>query len=497
MLPDTPPSKALYRTMLATSDPVAKQRLQTELRGRVTRGALNVNIKTKVDRANIDKGGGPLPEIYSDALAALRGFALSTAGSGIVLSAGLNRRLFTYMEEFEDFYPDATGKVKKEIILKVSDYRSAVTQGKFFAKKGLWVSEYRIESGLNCGGHAFAGNGYLMGPVLEELRFKRHELATQLSEFCRNALKAKNKIIPKAFTPFRVTAQGGIGTAQEDAFLRRYYHLDSTGWGSPFLLVPEVTQVDPNLLSQLVNARENDVYLSDVSPLGVPFQTLRDSPSEIHKRELIKAGHPGSTCPLGHLVNNTEFTQQPICTASKQFQTLKISHLKKQNLPDDQYHDRYQRIIDKSCICSNLGDTVYELRGIKKKSGGNFPAVCPGPNIAHFNKVTTLPEMTNHIYGRSNLMTDTKRPHMFIKELQLNIDFLAKLLDEKKRGLGDTKNADLEEFHTNLSDGIAYYRSLTPVITEEPAEAKVRILAQLNACDQKLAAVINGSGLAI
>ena len=58
----------------------------------------------------------------------------------------------------------------KKIILKVSDYRSAIIQGKFFAKKGLWVSEYRIESGLNCGGHAFPTQGYLMGPILEEFK---------------------------------------------------------------------------------------------------------------------------------------------------------------------------------------------------------------------------------------------------------------------------------------------------------------------------------------
>ena len=44
----------------------------------------------------------------------------------------------------------------------MSDFRSALIQGKFLAKKGLEVAEFRIESGLNCGGHAFATDGHLM-----------------------------------------------------------------------------------------------------------------------------------------------------------------------------------------------------------------------------------------------------------------------------------------------------------------------------------------------
>ncbi len=58
-------------------------------------------------------------------------------------------------------------------MLKVSDFHSAAVQGKFLAKRGLWVSEFRIESGLNCGGHAFATKGQLLGPILEEFQQKR------------------------------------------------------------------------------------------------------------------------------------------------------------------------------------------------------------------------------------------------------------------------------------------------------------------------------------
>ena len=85
----------------------------------------------------------------------------------------MNPRLYGYIAQFDDFFPNENGYIKKKIILKVSDYRSAVIQGKFLAKKGLWISEYRIESGLNCGGHAFATDGYLMGPILAEFRDRR------------------------------------------------------------------------------------------------------------------------------------------------------------------------------------------------------------------------------------------------------------------------------------------------------------------------------------
>jgi len=117
-------------------------------------GEIDVNIMTKVDKDNFNKNE-QLPVEFNDAHASLRGFANSTLSSSVVLSAGMNPRLYSYFENFEDFFPDASNKLKKKIILKVSDYRSAMIQGNFLAKKGLWVSEYRIESGLNCGGHAF------------------------------------------------------------------------------------------------------------------------------------------------------------------------------------------------------------------------------------------------------------------------------------------------------------------------------------------------------
>lgn len=137
--------KAKFRQMIETEDLAEKERLQSDLRLAAVPGTIDVNIMTKVDRMNYRKGEVLGPE-YSDTRSGLRGYANSTLSSSIVLSAGLNPQLYTYIAHFEDFFPNPEGRLKKQIVLKVSDYRSAEVQAKFLAKRGLWVSEYRIES---------------------------------------------------------------------------------------------------------------------------------------------------------------------------------------------------------------------------------------------------------------------------------------------------------------------------------------------------------------
>lgn len=181
------------------------------------KGSIDVNIMTKVDKTNY-KGEEKLPAMFNDAHAALRGYAMSTLESSVILSAGINPRLYSYIQEFEDFYPNEQGVIKEKIILKVSDYRSAFVQGRFLAKKGLWVSEYRVESGLNCGGHAFATNGLLLGPALDDFNSKREELTRSMNEDLLASLRQKNRAIPEVPMALRVAAQGGVGTSQEHSF---------------------------------------------------------------------------------------------------------------------------------------------------------------------------------------------------------------------------------------------------------------------------------------
>ncbi len=485
MLPKDSVLKAAYNHMLSCKDEKLKIALQKNLRNSMRAGDINVNIMTKLDRDNYDSKGNLLPAEFSDALAALRGYAQSQLKSAIVFSAGFNRRLYAYIEQFKDFYADTTGEIKKKIILKVSDFRSTIIQGKFLAKKGIWISEYRIESGLNCGGHLFATDGYLMGPILEEFRSKRQQLVEDLHKICNEALKLKNKIHFDQPHEIKITAQGGIGNFHEDEFLRKQYKLDGTGWATPFLLCPEATNVDSITLEKLSKATESDIYISYVSPLGIPFSNLRDSLSDIEKDVRVTKGRPGSACPKGHLVSNTEFTPLPICTASRQYQKLKLEQLTTQSLEEKEYTARFNAIVAKACICHDLGEPALIQHNVPSNVP-RFTAVCPGPNIAYFTKIVTLKEMTDHIYGRINLLNNTYRPHVLIKELSIYVEYLRKDVQKSLSSLTEHKTKYFNEFKNNLLEGIEYYRKLFPQMAEETEEFRSKMLTELEECQENL-----------
>ena len=448
MLPESP-LKVMYRKMQAVREPAERARLQQQLRDRITAGAIDVNIMTKLDRDHMSQGK-LLPPVFSDAMSALRGYANSRVKSSLILSAGMNRRLFNYLAEFTDFFPDDTGEIRKRLILKVGDFRSAFVQGKLLARKGLWVSEYRVESGLNCGGHAFGGKGTLLGPVLEEFLQKRETLADQLREIWTKSMQEMGRAVPEAKMDFRVTAQGGIGTSEENRLLEDKYKVDGTGWGSPFLLVPEVINIDENHLHKIQVASEGDVLLSDSSPLGVPFWCLKTSLSEESRLARIAEGHPGSECPKGYLVSNTEFTKAPICTASRAYQSRKLTSL------DDNTHQA-EEVVVKACICHDLAGSATVPNEIDPAAK---TAVCCGPNTVYFSQVARLREMVDHIYGRASLPLNSERPHMFLNELSLHLVRLKKDIARRGEGLADVKNLSLDEIRANLTNGIRQYGDL-------------------------------------
>ena len=465
MLPDDSTLKQLYLQMMGASNQLEKKKMEDYLRTQIRPGSIDVNIMTKLDRNSYNKSG-ELVEDGSDAVSALRGYAKSNlTNSSVVFSAGLNPRLYNYLESCEEFDMNDEGGFTKKVIIKVSDYRSALIQGKYLAKKGIWVSEFRIESGLNCGGHAFATEGYLMGPILEEFKSKKQELIDTLFEIYNAALLKKNN--QKLIYPPRMTfsVQGGIGTYDEDDFLHKHYNIESTGWGTPFLLVPEATTVDEATLKLLCAAKEKDVVLSRNSPLGVRFYYLKGTTAENEKLLRIKNGKPGSPCTEKHLGFNTEFTKDPICTASHKYQKLKIVQLQSLNLPEPQYKKQLNDVLDKECLCVGLCNAAaikYKQTFIKKMNAVN---ICPGPNIINFSKVVSLQTMTDHIYGRKNILTNTNRPHMFIAELNLYIDYLKEQLEEDilQPAQFFKKKKYYATFFQNITDGIIYYRQLTGI----------------------------------
>ncbi|MBL7931165.1 MAG: hypothetical protein JNL60_04665 [Bacteroidia bacterium] len=461
LLPENSNAKKLFCDMLLQGGE-QREKSQEVLREYIVPGAIDVNIMTKVDKTNYDAKGEALPQEYSDALSALRGFAKSKLSSAVVFSAGLNPRLYSYCEKFADFFPPLN---KKKIILKVSDYRSALIQGKFLAKKGLWVSEFRIESGLNCGGHAFASEGLLLGPILEEFKNRRDELYIELYETCVSGLAAKGLAFGQR-PDFRISAQGGIGTALEDQFLRSFYELNATGWGSPFLLVPESTSVDNDTLMKLAAATPQDYYLSHSSPLGVPFNNFRPSSSEIQRKSRIAKNRPGSPCYLKFLSFNTEFTEKPICVASREYQNLKIKQLKEKIEDPEELNTEITRIVEKDCLCEGLGTSARLSNKGSLSHGLKAVAVCPGPNLAYFSGIFSLKEMVDHIYGRTNILNSIYRPHMFINELKLYVDYLKKEVEDSLKNFDQKRNASLWNFKVNLLKGIEYYfEKIVPIFS--------------------------------
>ena len=398
-----------------------------ELTAAIRRGDIDVNVMTKVDGATFERDGAPRGPEHTLAKAAVRGFAQSTLAGSLVLSAGVNPSLFGYMEEFEAFRAPA----KKPLIIKVSDFRSAQIQAKTLARRGLDVREFRIESGLNCGGHVFPTDGELMGPILQAFAEERPKLAA----ICGH--------------PVRVTAQGGVGTHGEMRRLLETYGVDSVGWGSPFLLVPEVVLLDEETRRRLEQAGEDELYTSDASPLGVRFTNLRGSSSEEWSRARVAAGTPGSPCPNKLLAMNTEFGGRPLCTASDDYQKAKLQQLGFDGTPP--WKDA-EKIYEKACICDHLGNGLVNALGLSRKQP---VAVCPGPNLAYFGRSYSLEEMVDHIYGRGAPLVPEDRPHHFAKELELYLD----AYDALPRN-GPKAERAAEVFRQNLMAGLATLQTL-------------------------------------
>ena len=485
MLPNYSELKLAYNEMINSQDNNVVKKLQNYLRESITCGSINVNIMTKLDKVNYNSNNEQLPTEFNDAHAALRGYALSDLESSIIFSAGMNPKLYSYVESFKDFYPNFDGSIKKKIVIKVSDFRSALIQGKYLAKKGLWVSEFRIESGLNCGGHAFATDGLLLGPILEEFKKRKNELLLSLKELLLPALAKKEIPVDADTLEFDVTVQGGVGKSSEHEFLRRYYGVKSIGWGSPFLLVPEVMNVDEYTLEKVRSAEEKDFYLSYVSPLGVPFNNLRGNSKDFEKAERIENGKPGSPCTKSFLVSNKEFSDKPICTASTTYINKKIAELKNGNL-NGQFKQAYDKVVDKVCLCEGLTVTPMIVNKIEMKKQSLAVSVCPGPNLAYFSKVVNLKEMVDHIYDKINLITHPNRPNMFMKELSLYIDYLRNKFEEKIEDASAHSEELFQTFHNNLVDGIEYYKNLISEIAEETESVKQKIREDLESLEKQL-----------
>ncbi len=471
MLPDSSEVKKEFNKFIEKS--FSFEDLSFWLKENLSIGSIDVNIMTKVDKTNYFRKE-ELSSEYNDAHAGLRGYANSDLVSSVIFSAGMNPRLYGYIAQFDDFFPDENGYIKKKIILKVSDYRSAIIQGKFLAKKGLWISEYRIESGLNCGGHAFATDGYLMGPILAEFRDRRQELINDTFAICKSALESNGRTVPNATLPVKITAQGGVATAEEHNFLINYYNLDTVGWGTPFLLVPEVTTVDKDTRKQLQEAKEKDLFLSNISPLGVPFNSLRNSSKDIERFQKIEEGKPGSPCPRKFLALSNEYGTQGVCTASRLFQKNKIQEQGFSN-----------QIVEKTCLCMGLAATAVINYAVDTRESKGV-SICPGPNMAYFSKELSLSQMAHHIYNGVQEVVRSDRPNMFVNELGMYLKYLADKIDGHKNNWDKASAKKLNAFVNNMNEGIDYYRQMFNSIGDTFIDVKASVINSLNDAVQRM-----------
>ena len=327
---------------------------------------------------------------------AVCGFAASKVKGSLVLSAGVNLAVFEEIAKCKDFYRTCDKAPSKKIILKVSDFRSALIQGRYLAKKGLEVYEYRIESGVNCGGHAFFESKKLLLDVVREFVAKKNELFEttrgMIAKFAQYVAESANasdsaaaakmavsanvcvcEIVPPP-SPARITAQGGL-CSPEDIEKIMSLGIDGVGVGTPFLLVPQATSVDKETRRLLASATPDDVYISHASPLGFPFVNLRTSTAaelcrkkvqEYFKPQSEKSNDPelkpGFPCRQHYLCRQIPGFDHPVCMASREYVMHRLAEL------DTMEHDELRSLCHSALDPIAFGSRMTQE---DSHSGGN------------------------------------------------------------------------------------------------------------------------------
>lgn len=434
-----PNDKDRYFLMLPADSPLRKEYEQVCSKQGMARIGAEVELTSKMERGEIQANIMVNLNHMEAALDAVHGFALSKIHGSLVLSAGINLGVFEEIARHECFYrrANASGEQStapsKKIILKVSDYRSALTQGRYVAKKGLEVSEYRIESGVNCGGHAFCTAKKLLPDVLKEFVANKQELF----DMTRSAIEKFAKSVPPS-APARITAQGGICTAEEVEQILAL-GADGVGVGTPFLLVPQATSSDRDTRRRLAAATLDDVQLTHASPLGIPFMNLLTSTAAELCREKADR-EPGFPCKQHYLCREIPGFDHPICMASREYVRHRLAEIDSMESSGSYIHEEAQRLrretLERECICRFLGNAGreelrernpslhFDNREVAAARTGAPLArepvtVCPGPNIAYFNREYTLLEMMQHLYGTGPQLTPADKPHAFDLEREI------------------------------------------------------------------------------
>jgi hypothetical protein len=262
--------------------------------------------------------------------------------------------------------------------------------------------------------------------------------------------------------------------------------------------VPEATAVDQETRDLLAKSKECDFYLSNISPLGVPFNSVKGSSNDYWKQKRINENKAGSSCPKRLLALSKEIDEEGTCTASKKYQDSKLEelHKNKSNLSAIEYQNQKVKITEKACLCVGLVNAAYLENGIEIKGQQQGVIICPGPNLAYFDKEVSLANMVQHIYGKTNILSTENRSNVFINELKMYVDYL---INEVTSFTGEHAANQIKKwnaFKNNLLEGVTYYETLFSETTFFKINNKV-ILDQLRNYKNTITAIeINNQVLA-
>ena len=99
--------------------------------------------------------------------------------------------------------------------------------------------------------------------------------------------------------------------------------------------------------------------------------------------------------------------------------------------------------------------------------------------MAYYSQVMSLKNITDHIYGRDNVITRSDRPNLFIKELYIYIDYLKNKLEESKISMSKKEEKYLRTFTKNMNEGVAYYHHLFSNLKDGFKDIKATVLNEL------------------
>jgi hypothetical protein len=92
--------------------------------------------------------------------------------------------------------------------------------------------------------------------------------------------------------------------------------------------------------------------------------------------------------------------------------------------------------------------------------------------------------MVQHIYGKTNELVTANRPHFFIKELSLYVDYFKKEIDVFEEATSQQLKK-VNQFKSNLLEGITYYKMLFEK-THYFIDLKLNIFEELNQFELEL-----------